>query len=271
MSSSVRNLLPGENALIRPIAVLVAAMALSRPGIPAAEARRYASALNEIATQNKFDPLLAVAMIHYETHWFPQLVSDDGEDHGLGQVRARFIGACRQDEDPLNAPSPACQQVKLSLLDGVENIRRMGSIIRANMEFCRERMGKTKTEHWLAGYQGYVDPIKHTYCAPGPKTTRVIDYYDGLLAKYFPKPKPKPKPAIKAVPKITPKASPPAKSNASTGTKEVDRSAKPSVVAKKPRAERPKSMPGASRQTRGGSGKTASSARTEPANHAKKH
>ena len=252
--------------MIRPIAVLVAAMALSRPGIPTAEAKRYATALNEIAAQNKFDPLLAVAMIHYETHWLPQLVSDDGEDHGLGQVRARFIGACRQDEDPLNAPSPACLQVKLSLLDGVENIRRMGSIIRANMEFCGEKLGKTKTEHWLAGYQGYVDPIKHTYCVPGPRTTRVIEYYDELLAKYYPKPKPKV--AAKAVSKVKPKTASVLKAKPSTNPKEMDHPAKPvTAVGRKPRAEKSKSMPGASRQTRSGGGKAAASATS----HAKKN
>jgi NOTCH protein len=249
--------------LIRPIAVLVTAMGLSRPGIPTYEAKRYAVALNEIALANEFDPLLAVAMIHYETHWYPQLVSSDGEDHGLGQVRARFIGACRQDEDPLNAPSEACQLVKLSLLDGVENIRRMGSIIRVNMKFCREKMGKPKIENWLAGYQGYFDPVHRTYCVPGPKTTRVIEYYDGLLAKFYPKPKPKAKPAAPAKPlpsskttKPTLKASPPPKAQPHDSKSESHPIAKSTPISKKQRAEKPRSMPGASRQTRGGHGNT---------------
>ncbi len=248
--------LSGGDALIRPITVLIAAMALSRPGIPFPEAKRYATALNEIAAQNKFDPLLAVAMIHYETHWFPQLVSDDGEDHGLGQIRARFIGACREDADPLWGPSPACQQVKLSLLDGVENIRHMGAVIRANMEFCGNRLGKKKTEHWLAGYQGYVDPVKHTYCAPGPKTTRVIEYYDGLLAKYYPKPKPKPQPKTSPTKSSAPQKVGPVKQTPKTSNSETDRLAKSGTVSKKQRAEKPKMMPGASRQTRTGKGRT---------------
>lgn len=254
-------LLPGGLALIRPIAVLIAAMALSRPGIPAPEAKQYASALNEIAAKNKFDPLLAVAMIHYETHWFPQLVSDDGEDHGLGQIRARFIGACREDEDPLHAPSEACQQVKLSLLSGTENIRRMGSIIRANMDFCQKRMGKSKTENWLAGYQGYVDPIRHAYCMPGPKTVRVIDYYDGLISKFYPKPKPKLKskslpksaPATKSAPAV--KSAPTVKSVAVAHAPAPERLPKGASTARKQRAEKPRGMPGAARQTRVGRGK----------------
>lgn len=228
--------------------------------MPAPEAKRYATALNEIASTNKFDPLLAVAMIHYETHWLPQLVSDDGEDYGLGQIRARFIGACRNDEDPLHAPSEACQQAKRSLLDGVENIRRMGSVIRANMEFCRDRLGKTKTEHWLAGYQGYVDPVRHTYCSPGPKTTRVIEYYDGLMATFFPKPKPKPI-KTKPLPKA-PNAKPAPKGKAAVESKPTtapiaqvqghEHAPKAATNAKKQRAEKPRSMPGASRQARRG-------------------
>ena len=261
MPCILSTLLPGGFALIRPIAVLIAAMALSRPGIPTPEAKQYASALNDIAAKYKFDPLLAVAMIHYETHWFPQLVSDDGEDHGLGQIRARFIGACRQDEDPLHAPSEACQQVKLSLLSGTENIRRMGSVIRANMEFCRERMGKTKTENWLAGYQGYVDPIRHAYCMPGPKTVRVINYYDGLIAKFDPKPKPKPKPKTSSKPapaaKSTPavKPVPVVKSEPIAHVPAVVRLPKAAPTAKKQRAEKPRSMRSAARQTTVGRGK----------------
>lgn len=271
MPCTVGTRLPGGTALIRSIAVLVTAMGLSRPGIPAPEAKRYATALNEIAAANHIDPLLAVAMIHYETHWYPQLVSSDGEDHGLGQIRARFIGACRQDEDPLLAPSAECIQVKLSLLDGVENIKRMGSVIRANMDFCRKLVGKMKTEHWLAGYQGYVDPIRHTYCAPGPKTTRVIEYYDGLVEKFYPKPKPKPKAKPKveknvksaAPAKTAPANSPigapakvgpttPATSKAENQT--IAKSSSSAKKEKKQRAEKPRTMPGASRKTRGGQG-----------------
>jgi hypothetical protein len=240
-------------------------MALSRPGIPAAEAKQYAGALNEIAAKNKFDPLLAVAMIHYETHWFPQLVSEDGEDHGLGQIRARFIGACRDDADPLHSPSEACQQVKLSLLNGVDNIRRMGSIIRANMEFCRERLGKKKTENWLAGYQGYVDPVRHAYCMPGPKTVRVMEYYDGLVGKFFPKPKLKPKglsnpaPTVKPLPVGKPapavKPAPAGKPPPVANRRESEHLSKTVPIAKQQRAERPRKMPGAARQTRVGQGK----------------
>jgi len=178
--------------LIRSVAVLVSAMLLSRPGMPKDEANRYAKVLNEVAKVRAFDPLIAVAIIHFETQWRPRLVSADGEDYGLGQVRARFLGACQHDEDPVHAPSEACLQAKNELLDGPTNLRRMGSVIAANMDFCKSHTGSTKTERWLSGYQGYWDAEHGKYCTPGEKTFQVLGYYNDLIAKFAPPPKKKP-------------------------------------------------------------------------------
>lgn len=169
---------------------------MSRPGIPKEEATRYAKVLNEIASKNDFDPLLAVAMIHYESHWIPSIASDDGEDYGLGQVRARFIGACKSDEDPVSSPSEACKAVKVQLLSGENNLRVMGGIIAANKKMCLEKRGKNKAEYWIAGYQGLSNPERNKYCVPGPTTTRVLDYHKDLLAALTPQPKWVKKPVI---------------------------------------------------------------------------
>jgi hypothetical protein len=174
--------------------------------MPKAEATRYARTLNEISAEQDFDPLTAVAIIHFETHWYPSLVSSDGEDYGLGQVRARYVGGCRSDEDPVNAPSAACIAVKAALRDGATNIRRMGQIIGANKALCKEKTGTMKPEQWLAGYQGYNDPARGRFCKPGEKTKVVLGYYDELVAKLVPKPKVK----VKAKPKATPKPAAPA-------------------------------------------------------------
>jgi hypothetical protein len=182
--------------LIRLVATLVSAILLSRPGMPKAEATRYAKALNEVAKERDFDPLLAVAIIHFETRWRPSLISPDGEDHGLGQVRARFIGACRGDEDPLGSPSEACKAVKASLLDGEHNIRVMGAIIEANRDLCKEKTGTAKAAQWLAGYEGLNFPEQNRWCRPNEKTWRVISYHQELLDRLLPRPaKPKAKPA----------------------------------------------------------------------------
>jgi hypothetical protein len=175
--------------VVRTVAMLIAAISMSRPAIPKEEATRYAKILNEIGSKYDFDPLLAVAMIHHESHWIPSAASDDGEDYGLGQVRARFVSACRSDEDPVNAPSDACKAVKAQLLVGETNLRHMGSIIGANKKMCSEKRGKNKAEYWIAGYQGLSQPERNKYCIPGPTTTRVLDYHKDLLAALAPAPK----------------------------------------------------------------------------------
>jgi hypothetical protein len=208
--------------LIRLVATLVSAILFSRPGMPREEATRYAKVLNEVAKARDFDPLLGVAIIHFETHWYPSLVSPDGEDYGLGQVRARFIGACRGDEDPLGQPSEACKAVKASLLSGEHNIRVMGSIIEANRDLCKDKTGTGRASQWLAGYAGLNFPERNKWCQPGAKTWRVLSYHQELLAKLVPKPaKPKAKPAKPA----------PAKGSARLASKRVAAMVKP--VAKK--------------------------------------
>jgi hypothetical protein len=189
--------------LIRAVAALVSAILLSRPSMPREEATRYAKVLNEVAKEHDFDPLIAVAIIHFETHWYPTLISPDGEDYGLGQVRARFIGACRGDEDPLGNPSEACKAVKASLLSGERNIRVMGAIIEANRDLCKEKTGTAKAHQWLAGYAGLNFPERNKWCQPGAKTWRVLSYHKELVAKLTPKPA---KPAAKP-----PKPAPPSK------------------------------------------------------------
>lgn len=176
-------------SVIRPVAILLAAMQLSRPEIPKAEALRYAGALNQMAQEAHIDPLLAVAIVHFESHWRPDRISQDNEDFGLGQVRARYWGACRDDLDPLLDPSEACLATKASLLDGVTNIRKMGSIIVANKTLCKDKVGSDKDPRWLAGYQGYNAPERHEWCKPGEKTQQVLGYHAELVEKFFPKKK----------------------------------------------------------------------------------
>jgi hypothetical protein len=183
--------------MVRSIPLLVSAILMSRPSMPRVEAARYAAVLNEVALEHDFDPLTAVAIIHFETHWYPSLISADGEDYGLGQVRGRYLSACRDDADPVGAPSPACQAAKANLLDGAFNIRRMATIITANREMCRERTGTALAPQWLAGYQGYNSPSSDRWCSPGEKTWRVLDYRKELIATLLPKPKAKARVAAK--------------------------------------------------------------------------
>ena len=168
--------------MVRAVALLISAIAMSRPGISKGEATQYAQVLNEVATKHRFDPLTAVAIIHFESRWQPALVSPDGEDHGLGQVRARYLQACRGDADPVNAPSAACAAAKRSLLDGATNIRRMGAIISANRALCLRKTGSALAHRWLAGYQGHNHPSSNRWCQADEKTRRVLAYRKKLIA-----------------------------------------------------------------------------------------
>jgi hypothetical protein len=179
--------------MIRLIHTLVAAILLSRPGMPKEEARRYAAELNEVGKEHDIDPLLAVAIIHFESRWYPAMISGDGEDYGLGQLRARFVGACRDDEDPLHSPGEACKARKAQLLEGAHNLRVMGGIISANRTLCKEKTGTAKAQQWLAGYEGLNFPERNKWCQPGEKTWRVISYHQELLARLVPNVKKSPK------------------------------------------------------------------------------
>ena len=194
--------------MIRSIAVLVSAILLSSPRMPTTQAARYARALNAAAKEHDFDPLTAVAIIHFESRWRPNAISPDGEDYGLGQVRGRFLAACRDDADPVGAPSDACRAAKGALLHGETNIKRMASIITANRELCREKTGSAKVQQWLAGYAGLNFPSRGRWCQPGEKQWRVVAYRRELIAKLLPKPKRATKPKRVIAAKVSRGAAP---------------------------------------------------------------
>ena len=162
--------------MVRPIAVIVAAILLSRPEMPVEEAQHFAKALGAVAKEHHFDPLTGVAMVHFESGWLPHVVSENGEDYGLGQIRARYIGACRNDEDPLKDPSGECKAVKKSLLDAETNLNAMGQLISDNRKLCKAKTGTAWFSQWLASYQGKNHPRENRWCKADEGTHRVIRY-----------------------------------------------------------------------------------------------
>ncbi|MCA9644560.1 MAG: hypothetical protein KC492_27905 [Myxococcales bacterium] len=172
--------------MVRSLALIVLAIQLSRPSIPRQEAVHYAKVLQQEAKEHDFDPFTGVAIIHFESYWHPGVVSKDGEDYGLAQIRARYVKGCRADEDPLDAPSAECQSAKARLLDGATNIRRMAALITANRELCKEKTGRVWFHEWLASYQGRNRPKQDKWCKPGEGTWRVVNYRKELIAKLAP-------------------------------------------------------------------------------------
>ena len=164
-------------------------MRLSRPDMPTEDATRQAKVLQTVAREHGFDPLTGVAIIHLESGWDPARVSENGEDYGLAQIRARYIGACRGDADPVRSPSKECRAVKEELLNGEANIRKMGELITLNRELCRRKVGSVALERWLASYQGRNYPERRRWCQPGEQTRAVIRYRQWLIRELARKPK----------------------------------------------------------------------------------
>lgn len=167
--------------MFRTIAIIVAAIEMSQPKLEDSEKRRYAEALQAEARDHDFDPLTGVAIIHFESSFNQEAISRNGEDYGLAQIRARYIGACKKDPNPKDAPGPGCREVKRQLLDGVENIRVMADLITQNRAFCKKKTGSNKFARWLASYQGRNNVRKKQWCKPGDGTYRVMRYRTKLL------------------------------------------------------------------------------------------
>lgn len=167
--------------MFRSIATIALAIRFGHPDVSEEDATRYAVALQAEAEQNDFDPLTGVAIIHRESRFHPRAASPDGEDFGLAQVRARYIGACKKDKDPKRRPSAACQAVKDSLLDPDENIRVMAQLIQGHRRLCRQKAGNASFSGWLASYQGSNSAKENRWCAPSDGAMTVIKYRDRLV------------------------------------------------------------------------------------------
>lgn len=142
--------------MLRPIPVIVAAILLSQPRMDPARARSYARTLQQEAVEHRFDPFTGVAIVHYESRWRAGAISRDGEDLGLAQVRARYVGACRKDPSPVRAPGRACRAVRGRLLEPHTSLRHMAAAITHWRRYCRRRTGRPALfARWLSGYQGY--------------------------------------------------------------------------------------------------------------------
>lgn len=167
--------------MLRPLAVIVAAIQLRHPDVSNTDAERYARALREQAELHDFDPLTGVAIISHESRFQPEARSKNGEDYGLAQIRARYIGACKGTPDPVRHPTPACREVQKQLLVPEENIKQMAELITRNRKFCKAKVGSAAMARWLASYQGRNHPKKRVWCKPGEGTYRVIRTRQSLI------------------------------------------------------------------------------------------
>jgi hypothetical protein len=151
---------------------LAAAILYCQPALGTAAARTYATVLAREAREHRFDAMTAAALVCHESRWVAGAVSPDGEDWGLGQIRARHIGACRLDADPVGAPSKGCRAVQQSLLDPGHNLRLMAQHIEGWKKLCRTKTGRAVDRAWLAGYAGLSRPSKGQWCGQSRRAGR---------------------------------------------------------------------------------------------------
>ena len=147
----------------------------TRPSMPAAQLASYARAVVKHADRVSYDPLLAVAIAHHESGWRPSAVSRDGEDIGLGQIRARFVGACRKDPLPVKAPGKACRAVRARLKVGAYNIKLIFAYLKAWRKLCRAKTGSGKVRRVLMGYGGLSRPRHNQWCGARKKAGKWTD------------------------------------------------------------------------------------------------
>jgi hypothetical protein len=138
------------------------AILLCNPG--RGQADSYATLLHRESIRHGFDAMTATALICHESRWSSGAASRDGEDYGLGQIRARYIGGCKGDLDPVRNPSDACLRTKGMLLDGESNLRLTADTIMRWKRLCRTKAGSASEKHWLAGYGGLSRPSQGTWC-----------------------------------------------------------------------------------------------------------
>ena len=140
------------------------AILLCNPALGHGMADSYGRLLDAESARHGFDGLTAVSLVCHESGWRAGAISPDGEDYGLGQIRARYIGQCAHDSDPLRSPSPGCMAVKAGLLDGATNIRLMADHIMRWKRLCKTEAGSGASIRWLAGYGGLSRPTLGEWC-----------------------------------------------------------------------------------------------------------
>lgn len=182
------------------VAIIAWAIGQSQPSMPAKQRTAYAQVVQDEAKAHQFDPLTLVAIVHHESRWRASAVSPDGEDFGLGQIRARYRKGCRLDIPARDDNSPSCLAVKAQLLDGNNNIRSIANAITAWRSKCRKVTGRSALlPRWLHGYGGMTNPRKGIWCnqrkikgrwvdLPVPSKLKTIIRYRLSLHRRAPKP-----------------------------------------------------------------------------------
>lgn len=148
--------------MVRAVPIIAAAIALVNPSLSKQTRNSYAKTIQVTAKKYELDPFTLVAIAWHESSFRPSVVSKDGEDYGLMQIRARYQKGCRN----VSQDSKSCQVEKARLLNGHYSIRRAGALIRSMRKLCRKRTKRPALFHrWMALYAGLNHPrLRGVWC-----------------------------------------------------------------------------------------------------------
>jgi hypothetical protein len=112
--------------MYRELAQIAIAIQLSGPHLSMHSVNRFAPVIQHEAEVHNIDPFVFIAYIDRESQWSERVISKDGFDYGLCQVRAMFHAGDHPN----------------SLLIGENNIRACTSVILASQKLCRDYLGR---------------------------------------------------------------------------------------------------------------------------------
>ena len=143
--------------MYRELMQIILAIKLSSPSLPDSRAESFAKVMQKDAVKEDIDPFLFVAIAEHESQFNELIISQNGEDFGLLQIRARHYGGNSS-----------------YLLIGENNINVGSYIIRKDKEYCERKLGREPTtQEWLSVYQGSPSAYK---CKPTKMTNDVETY-----------------------------------------------------------------------------------------------
>lgn len=144
------------------VAAIVAAILSLRPGMPTAQAERYAAIIDTEGRRHGIQPATTIALIAHESHWRAGAEGDctaaGCRAIGLGQIHYEHVGACRHDPDPVHDPGRECLRVRESLRDGEHNLRLTIRLLGRWRTTCQKRVGRADARAVLSGYAGLSRP-----------------------------------------------------------------------------------------------------------------
>jgi hypothetical protein len=177
--------------VVRPVALIAAAIQVANPSLSDSTAKRYAEVIRVEAREHDYDPFTGIAIMWHETRVRAGAVGGTGgRCYGLAQICVQAIYPyCRGP----GFESAQCQARRSALLVPEENIRVMSDLITRWRAHCRRKTGLPALFHrWLSGFQG-VDAATGGTCGMKkgrrgwrdlPKhriTTRVMEYRKKLI------------------------------------------------------------------------------------------